>query len=85
MTGNFLGDDAKEIDLGDTFLLGIVSFNQFLFKEWGGLEGGGVGKQLMVFGEEEEIGEEAASEQNEANDEKEFGRASHEKSKDASD
>jgi hypothetical protein len=33
---------------------------------------GRVGEQLMVFGKEEEIGEEAASEQNEANDEKEF-------------
>jgi hypothetical protein len=46
---------------------------------------GGVGEQLMVFGKEEEIGEEAASEQNEANDEKEFRVASHEKCKDASD
>ena len=46
---------------------------------------GGVGEQLMVFGKEEEIGEEAASEQNEANDEKEFRLASHEKGKDASD
>ncbi len=39
----------------------------------------------MVFGQEEEIGEEAATEQNESNDEKEFGVASHEKEKDASD
>ena len=39
----------------------------------------------MVFGQEEEIGEEAASEQNDANDEKEFGVASHEKEKNATD
>ncbi len=46
---------------------------------------GGSGEKLMVFGQEEEIGEEAATEQNEANDEKEFGVASHEKEKDATD
>jgi hypothetical protein len=52
--------------------LRIVSFDKLFIEVGGGLDMGGVGEQLMVFGKEEEIGEEAASEQNEANDEKEF-------------
>ena len=71
-TWNFLGYDSKEVDLGDAFFLRIVSFDKLFIEVGGGLDMGGVGEQLMVFGEEEEIGEEAASEQNDANDEKEF-------------
>ena len=84
-TWNFLSYDSKEVDLGDAFFLRIVSFDKLFIEVGGRLDMGGVGEQLMVFGEEEEIGEEAASEQNEANDEKEFRLASHEKGKDASD
>jgi hypothetical protein len=69
---NFLSYDSKEVDLGDSFFLGIVSFDKLFIEVGGRLDMGGVGEQLMVFGEEEEIGEEAASEQNDANDEKEF-------------
>jgi len=71
-TWNFLSYDSKEIDLGDAFFLRIVSFDKLFIEVGGGLDMGGVGEQLMVFGKEEEIGEKAASEQNEANDEKEF-------------
>ena len=71
-TWNFLSYDSKEVDLGDALFLRIVSFDKLFIEVGGWLDMGGVGEQLMVFGKEEEIGEEAASEQNEANDEKEF-------------
>ena len=71
-TWNFLSYDSKEVDFGDALFLRIVSFDKLFIEVGGRLDMGGVGEQLMVFGEEEEIGEEAASEQNNANDEKEF-------------
>jgi len=71
-TWDFLSYDSKEVDLGDAFFLRILSFDKLFIEVGGRLDVRGVGEQLMVFGKEEEIGEEAASEQNEANDEKEF-------------
>ena len=37
---DFLGDDPKEVDLGDALLLGVVSFDQLFFEGRGGLEMG---------------------------------------------
>ena len=85
LPGNFLGNDAKEVDFGDTFFLRFISLDKLLIEVGGGVDMGGVVEELMIFGKEEEIGEQAGCEQNESNDEKEFGVASHEKEKDASD
>ena len=85
LPGDFLSDHSEEIDFGDAFFLRIVSFDQLFFKVRSGLDMGSAGEQLLVFGEEEEIGEEAASEQNQAHDEKEFGAVEHARFKNASD
>ncbi len=85
LSGDFLSDHSEEIDFGDAFFLRIVSFDQLFFKVRSGLDMGSAGEQLLVFGEEEEIGEEAASEQNQAHDEKEFGAVEHARFKNASD
>jgi hypothetical protein len=72
LAGNLLCDDSEEINLGDSFFLGIVSFDKLFLKIGGRFNVGRAREKGVVAGKEEEIGEEAASEQNEANDEKEF-------------
>ena len=85
LTGDFLSDHPEEIDFGDATFLRIVPLDQLFFKVRCGLDMGGVGEQMMILREEEEIGEEAASEQNESHDEKEFRAAEHAGGKNASD
>ena len=80
---NFLGDDSEEIDLGDTFFLGLIPLDKLFFKRWSRVDVGGSGEKLVVSGQEEEIGEEAASEQNQAHDDQEFRGAGHASEKDA--
>ena len=85
IAGNFLGDDSKEIDLGDALFLGFVSFDELFLEVRGRFDMGRAREKGVVAGKEEEIGEKAASEQNQADDEKKLGIACHGKGKDASD
>ena len=82
---NFLGDDPKEIDLGDALFLGFVSFDELFLEVRGRFDMGRAREKGVIAGKEEEIGEEAASEQNQTDDEKKLGMACHGKGKDASD
>ena len=72
LAGNLLCNDSEEINLGDAFFLRIISFDELLLEIGGRFDVGRAREKGVVAGKEEEIGEEAASEQNEANDEKEF-------------
>ena len=85
LTGDFLSDHPEEIDFGDATFLRIVPLDQLLFKVRCGLDTGGVGEQMMILRKEEEIGEEAASEQYQSHDEKEFRATKHAGGKNASD
>lgn len=59
LPGNFLGNDAKEVDFGDTFFLRFISLDKLFIEVGGGVDMGGVVEELMIFGKEEEIGEQA--------------------------
>lgn len=85
LTGDFLGNDTKEVNLRDAFSLTLVPFDKFLFKGGRGVDRGRAGEEALVLEEEEEIGDEAGSEQNQTHHEKKFRKASHARCEDASD
>jgi hypothetical protein len=70
IAGNFLGDDPEEIDLGDALFLGFVSFDELFLEVRGRFDMGRAREKGVIAGKEEEIGEKAASEQNQTDDEK---------------
>ena len=67
--GNFLRNHPKKVDFCDTLFLGIVAFHQFLLKGGGRAGLGSGGEEVMALGQEEEIGDQTGSKQNQSDDE----------------